>query len=306
MKSYKNFIRNNPDIIFTRADKSNTTVILERKDYFKEINDMLLDTNTYTIIKRDPSSKMICNLRGLLTRWKNFNCILLAKYKSLYHSEGILSRAYGLPKIHKDTAFRLIISSVDSLFYSLAFFLQGIMIKHVPNTFSHIENSFKLTEKLKDIIISDNHILISLDVNCLFTNIPLDLAIDSVVKRWGHIANSGLIPREEFLNALKLVFDSTYFRFDGVIYKQNFGTPIGSPLSPIISDLVMRDLEERALETLNFSLPFYLRYADIVMTIPSNSVKKILNIFNGLHPRLQFTAEILHWRSTKLSRRDYH
>jgi len=74
---------------------------------------MLLDTNTYTIIKRDPTNKF-CNLRGLLTRWKNSNYISPAKYKSLYHSEGILPRAYGLPKIHKlDTSFRLIISSID-------------------------------------------------------------------------------------------------------------------------------------------------------------------------------------------------
>jgi len=55
----------------------------------------------------------------------------------------------------------------------------------------------------------------------------------------------------------------------------------------------MRDLEERALETLGFSLPFYLRYVnDIAMAIPSDSVKKILNIFNGPHSRLQFAAEI--------------
>jgi len=55
---------------------------------------------------------------------------------------------------------------------------------------------------------------------------------------------------------------------------------MSSPLS-IISDLVMRDLEERALETLGFSLPslFYLRYVDDML---ADSVKEILNIFNGL------------------------
>jgi len=41
MKSVKIFIKNNPDTLFTRADKGNTTVILERKDYNKKINDML-------------------------------------------------------------------------------------------------------------------------------------------------------------------------------------------------------------------------------------------------------------------------
>jgi len=50
MKSVKIFIKNNSNILFTRADKGNTTLILERKDYNKKINDMLLDTNTYKII----------------------------------------------------------------------------------------------------------------------------------------------------------------------------------------------------------------------------------------------------------------
>jgi len=68
---------------------------------------------------------------------------------------------------------------------------------------------------------------------------------------------------------------------------------MGSLLSPIISELVMCDLEERALEILDLSLPFYFRYVDdIAMAIPSDSINKVLNIFNNLHPRLQFTLEM--------------
>jgi len=68
---------------------------------------------------------------------------------------------------------------------------------------------------------------------------------------------------------------------------------MGSPLSPIIADLVMRDLEERALETLGLLLPFYVRYIDdIAMTVLSTAVNEVLNIFNSFHLRLQFTIEI--------------
>jgi len=107
------------------------------------------------------------------------------------------------------------------------------------------------------------------------------------------MSNNCSIPRDEFLSALKLIFDSTYFVFDGVIYKQNFGTPMGSPFSPINSGLIMRDLEERVLEMLGFPPTFYFRYVDdIAMAIPADSLEITLNIFNSLHPRLQFTAEI--------------
>jgi len=119
------------------------------------------------------------------------------------------------------------------------------------------------------------------------------VATDSVIRRWNFISVKCNIPREEFKNALKLILDSTFFSFDNVIYKLNFGTPMGSPLSTIIADLVMCDLEERVLETLGVMVPFYVRYIDDIATaIPSSTINHTLNIFNLFHYRLQFTLEI--------------
>jgi len=47
------------------------------------------------------------------------------------------------------------------------------------------------------------------------------------------------ISKNEFVGAVWFVLDSTFFKFDPKIYKQNFGTPMGSPLSPIIANLVI-------------------------------------------------------------------
>jgi len=53
----------------------------------------------------------------------------------------------------------------------------------------------------------------------LFTNIPLDLAIDSVSKRLDNILDDYKIPKNEFILALKMILESTYFSFNNVIYR---------------------------------------------------------------------------------------
>jgi len=50
----KNFCQNNPEVIFTRADKGNITVALNKNNYIRKMEDLLGDTNTYTLIKKRP------------------------------------------------------------------------------------------------------------------------------------------------------------------------------------------------------------------------------------------------------------
>ena len=65
------------------------------------------------------------------------------------------------------------------------------------------------------------------------------------------------------MRAVQFVLDSTYFTFDNIIYKQNFGAPMGSPLSPIIADVVMQDLENEVLSLISM----YSFFIDTLMTL---------------------------------------
>lgn len=66
-----------------------------------------------------------------------------------------------------------------------------------------------------------------------------------------------------------------------------------SPLSPIISDVVLQDLETKAISRLPVNIPFYYRYVDdIVMAIPMCFFQTIFKIFNAFHSRLKFTMEV--------------
>jgi len=67
---------------------------------------------------------------------------------------------------------------------------------------------------------------------------------------------------------------------------------MGSPLSPVIADIVLQDLEEKVLNNINLNLSFYYRYIDdIILAAPPDHFTNILNIFNSFHNRLQFTIE---------------
>ena len=60
------------------------------------------------------------------------------------------------------------------------------------------------------------------------------------------------------------------------------------PMSPIIADIVMQDLEESAINKLLIQSLFYYRYVDnIILALPSDSINDTLNTFNSLHSRLQ-------------------
>lgn len=293
-KNTKKFLHDHPNLLITRADKGNVTVALSRDDYVSKIEGMLSDINTYKKIVKSPINKLICGLKDILIRWKNSEYINTQKYKSLLFTDGSLPRAYGLPKIHKQNCpFRIIVSSVDSPLYDLAAYLHDILNKSFPKKESQIINSFQLVKLLSNLNITDcSSELISLDVVSLFTNIPLQNAIESVANRWNLISENTSIPKDEFLGAVNFVLRSTFFTFNNNIYEQTYGTPMGSPLSPIIAEIVLQDIEDKALNSLKFVPSIYYRYVDdILMIIPNNMIEHTVQSFNSLHHRIQFTLE---------------
>jgi len=99
-KITKKFLSDHPDIIVTKADKANVTVSLDKTEYFDKMHDLLSDRNTYMVMSRDPTNRVISQLRELLQRWRKNDYISNGTYRALLSTDGILPRAYG-PKIHK-------------------------------------------------------------------------------------------------------------------------------------------------------------------------------------------------------------
>jgi len=66
-----------------------------------------------------------------------------------------------------------------------------------------------------------------------------------------------------------------------------------SPLSLIVADLALQDLEAHMLSKLSFISSFYARYVDdIVFVAPHNSLDELLHEFNSFHTRLKVTMKL--------------
>ncbi|XP_024872108.1 uncharacterized protein LOC112454769 [Temnothorax curvispinosus] len=267
---------------------------MERNTYINRMTDLLSDSLTYKKLKNDPTRQITSKINGLAKSWRNKDIISEQLFRLLNCTNGNLPRCYGLPKIHKDgSPLRIIVSTLGSPLYNMANFLHNILVKSVPKPESYIKDGWSFVELIRDVRIEDDDVLISLDVTSLFTNIPKDLVLQAIKNRWNHVSNETKLSLPQFLSAVDLILSSTSFSFNGQIYEQIFGSPMGSPLSPILADMVMEDLETKCLQMLSFPVPFFKRYVDDVFAIvPRLKVDEILTVFNNYHNRLKFTYEL--------------
>ena len=100
-------------------------------------------------------------------------------------------------------------------------------------------------------------------------------------------------PQAKTFSFLKtFCLNTTYFVYDGTYYQQVFGTAMRSPVSAVIANLVMEDVEQRALASSPVKPLFWRRYVDdVISAVSKNEVENLLSHLNSGEPPIQFTVE---------------
>ena len=160
----------------------------------------------------------------------------------------------------------------------------------MPNiTFEHFSNFVK-TQRLGE------EILVSFDVVSLFTKVPIELAIHVAKEQLQEdntLEHRTALSINNIIQLLEFCLKATYFSFRGKYYQQIFGTAMSFPVSVVIADIVMENIEQRALNSFSHPPIFWKRCVDdtCVALLPS-LVDSFHQHLNSIEPSIQFMVEI--------------
>ena len=299
LKSIKREV-NNEHIVILPADKGSASVVLDRTDYNAKMEAALADPKTYSKLDKSPLLGIRKKLVSILAPFRQRHLISKGLYRKLIPSAERCSDPYAhaTVKLHKeDKPLRIIIGTCGSITYELAKFLStNVIAKVVGNSDCHLEDTKHFIEQLPDSF--PDGFMASFDVTSLFTNVPTDEILTMLKDRLEARVESCAefcLPVDTIMECVKLCLDSTYFSFNGRLYQQQFGCPMGSPLSPLLCSMFMEEFYTSYVTQMDTQPHIWKRYVDdvfIFWTLGEDSFKLFFEELNRGHPSIKFTYEV--------------
>jgi hypothetical protein len=267
---------------------------MEKPQYEQYIHDFI-DQNDFKILSTDPTQNFQKNVQTTINKCKN----LIQKQKPNYYSNNPESPSLrALIKLHKNPiTIRPVVNWTRAPSYPLASrmtkFLKQIIC--LPNTFNIINTENFLTE-LKTLDINQYSRMCSFDIKNMYTNIPTEPLIN-IIKETLRKNDTGTQLTHEISLILNTIQNQNYFTHNNQIIHQKEGLPMGAPTSSILSEIYLQYLEHNYIINIlsKFHIQYYSRYVDDIFIMYNDNITKIedvLNEFNKLQKKIQFTLEI--------------
>ena len=262
----------NKDIIVQKADKGNTVVILNRKDYVCKMKNILNDMSKFQNIYID-HDKILNHLihienrvTDILKYVRGKKEIFIEQYKDLSPSGSRPGIMYGSAEVHKIVtdglpSLRPVLSAIGTPTYKLAKFLVLMLEPLATNEYT-VKDSFLFAEELQR--FDSKLVMASFDIESLFTNIPLQKTIGLCVEIYLKIGLMLIICQKTFCELVTRTMSESLILFDQEFYKQHDGVTMGSPLGPTITNVFLCYHEKIGLQNCSseFEPVIYRRYID--------------------------------------------
>lgn len=294
-------LKQDKNIIIKRCDKGGGIAVMNIETYNSKVLNMLNDPLVYTKLINDDTIATKTKVDELLSKLNITNKISNKQLKYLTNFSPTCPLFYGLPKVHKDNwPLRPIVSQINGPTSKLSEFLD----KHLTIAEANIPYLLKDTTAYLNLIklnsnVTNNTFLVSMDVTSLYTNIPHEEGAEFVsnfyietLKFWND--NDSLIPltKTEIYELILFLLTNTTFKFDDLIFRQNYGTTMGSKFSVKFANCYMHMWFRTYLNNYpNIKPIFIARFIDDCFFPWNDTEDLLLDFFNHLntcHPTIKF------------------
>ena len=269
------------------------------------MNNLLSDTSKFGPLKVPPGKNLdfVINsqdkIKNILKCLHDKESLTDMLYKNISPVGCRPEILYGQAKYHKPVinscpSFRPILDPINTQSYKLATFLVLILSSLAINEYT-VKDSFVFA---KEITNTDcNYVMASLDVEGLFTNIPLEETIKNCVHDlFFDKSKIDNLTKQDVYDLLSAAAKQSFFIFDNSLYPQIDGAAMGSPLGPTLANAFLCHYEEEWLDSspIEFKPKLYKRYVDDIFVIFRfrDHVKTFVDYMNAKHPNIRFTFEI--------------
>lgn len=286
------FKRLNKDVCITKSDKGKHTVLINKCEYIKKMDELVVSTEDYIEIGNVDITKLEQRNNSFVRILRKQGTI---QEEYCYNYCTLIAQMYGLIKIHKENfPVRPITAACSAPGFALSKFFTNILSKIFYEDGFHIKNSKYFVEKIKTVNVYTDEVMISFDVVSMFTNIPIEHMLNLIEKRSDLIFHSYKIDFKFFrVIMLFLLRDCAIFSWDNTSYRQKDSLAMGSPMSPILAKILMTDVIKTTLSKLKHKPKCLALYVDdSFWVVKRTEVNHILDILNSYHDRIKFTVEI--------------
>jgi hypothetical protein len=165
---------------------------------------------------------------------------------------------------------------------------------HVVKLPSYVKDTTDyLTKASSDTLPSDT-LLVSMDVESLYTNIPHEEGIEACTHAW-ETRDIKDPSTKTLVDLLTLILKCNNFEFNGVHYLQIQGTAMGTKMAPSYANIFMGHLEGQLLKAVPLTPYRWLRFIDDIdmqWSHGQDNLKIFLELANNFHKSIKFTSEI--------------
>ena len=280
-----------------KADKGNCFVVLDRTSYDEKMESILSDRETYEVVNKAPFKKIERELNAHLLRLKKEQKLDDYTYRKLRSTDAIPLAIRGSVKHHKpNNSLRPIVSCIGSALYNTSRFLTDILAPLQNSNGYSVSNSPQFIDKIANTTIDEDEIMVSFDVVSLFTAIPVEKACERIRTKLETdvtLTSRTKLTIDDIISLLRFTLSNSFFTHNNTIYKQvHHGCAMGSPVSPVIANLYMEEIEERVITNTANPPKEWDRFVDDIFSIlKKDAVSTFHDELNSIDSHISFTIE---------------